>query len=364
VFSQEFNVVSPDQGPLRWVAGVYYQNDVVDIPQGGFDIGVPPGAVDLAIVYHTPKTTEAVFGQVTYDLTSTLQLEAGARYTHSSFTLDDDNVTLIGATPLPGLVLHASTNDDAVTGKVALNWRPDSANTLYAFVAEGHKQNGINTDPATPFGPEEVTDFEAGWKPTFFDGHLRAQLGGYYSIYRHFQLQFTQATQVNLIQNLNGDTTIYGVEAEAQAVFGPWSFDAGGSYEHSSLGATQITDPTTGNLVQLGGRPLPLAPAWTFNVGGQYAFALGNGATLTPDIDYSYVSSQWATPFQHFGEFLPGRNLVNAQLTYAQGPWKASLYSTNAFNLHYIVATNVGVPFGLRYPGSPREFGFRLERSF
>jgi iron complex outermembrane receptor protein len=362
VFSQELNVVSPDQGPLRWVGGLYYQSDVVDIPVGGFDIGVPPGALDLNISYHTPKTTEAVFGQVSYDLTSTLQLEAGARFTHSSFTLDDDNYfdNLLAT----GTVLHATTNDNAVTGKVALNWRPDSANTLYAFVAEGHKQNGINTDPATPFGPEAVTDFEAGWKPTFFDGHMRAQLGGYYSLYDHFQLQFTSANETNLIQNLAGTTTIYGVEAQSQAVFGPWSFDASGSYEHSSLGSAMIMDPSTGENVQLGGRKLPLAPEWTFSVGGQYAFALPNGATLTPDIDYSYVSSQWATPFERFGEFLPDRNLVNAELTYAQGPWKASLYSTNTFDLHYVAAVNVGAPYELRYPGAPREFGFRLERSF
>ncbi|HEY1753278.1 MAG TPA: TonB-dependent receptor [Caulobacteraceae bacterium] len=366
VISQEFNVVSPDQGPLRWVGGLYFQSDVVDIPQGGFDIGVPPGVVDIGITYHTPKTTDAVFGQVTYDLTPALQLEAGARFTHSTFKLTDSNQTFVLGALVANLPLQATTDDNAVTGKVALTWRPTPDNSFYAFAAEGHKQNGINTDPATPFGPEEVTDFEAGWKPTFADGHVRAQLGGYYSIYRHFQLQFTQGNQTNLIQNLQGDTIVYGLEAEAQARLGALSLEAGASYEHSRLGAALITDPnvTPPAPVQLGGRPLPLAPAWTFNVGGQYDIALPNGATLTPDLDYSYVSSQWATPFQHFGELLPARNLVNAQLTYAQGDWRATLYANNAFDQHYIVAVNVGVPFELRYPGNPRQFGFRIARRF
>ncbi|MGH6970683.1 MAG: TonB-dependent receptor, partial [Caulobacteraceae bacterium] len=196
VYSEEIDAVSPDKGPLRWVGGLYFQSDTVDIPAaGGFDIHLPP--LDINLAYHTPKTTEAVFGQITYDLTPTLQVEAGARYTHSTFTLDDDN--FVDNLPALGLFLHASTDDDAVTGKVALNWRPNRANTIYAFVAEGHKQNGINTDPATPFGAEEVTDFEAGWKPTFFEGHLRAQLGGYYSLYRHFQLQYLTPGQVSLI---------------------------------------------------------------------------------------------------------------------------------------------------------------------
>ncbi|MGH6987762.1 MAG: TonB-dependent receptor [Caulobacteraceae bacterium] len=365
IWSEELDAVSPDRGPFRWVGGLYFQSDVVDLPPGlGFDIHIPgaiPGVTDINLTYRTPKTTEAAFGQVSYDLTSRLQFELGARYTHSTFSLDDDN--FFNNSP-PGLILHASTSDDAVTGKAALTWRPSSENTLYAFVAEGHKQNGINTDPATPFGPEEVTDIEAGWKPTLFEGHLRAQLGVYYTLYRHFQLQYLTPAQVSLIQNVSGTTTIYGFEGEAQAVFGPLSFDAGLSYEHSSLGQATITDPNTGIPVALGGRALPLAPAWTANVGAEYVFPLGNGASLAPRVDYSHVSGQWSTPFQRFGEFLPDRNLVNAELAFADGPWSLTAYVTNAFDEHYIVATNAGVPFNLRYVGAPREYGLRLARRF
>ncbi|MGH6993101.1 MAG: TonB-dependent receptor [Caulobacteraceae bacterium] len=365
IWSEELDAISPNRGPFTWVGGLYFQSDVVNLPPGvGFDIHIPgavPGVADINLTYHTPKTTEAVFGQVGYDLTSQLQFELGARYTHSTFGLDDDN--FFNNSP-PGLILHASTSDDALTGKAALTWRPNSANTVYAFIAEGHKQNGINTDPATPFGSEEVTDIEAGWKPTLFDGHLRAQLGGYYSLYRHFQLQYLTPTQVSLIQNVSGTTTIYGFEGETQAVFGPLSFDAGLSYEHSSLGQATITDPSTGLPVALGGRALPLAPTWTANVGAQYAIPLGDGRRLTPRVDYSYVSSQWATPFQRLGEYLTARNLVNAELAFSDGPWTLTAYTTNAFNERYIVAVNAGVPFNLRYAGPPRQYGLRLARRF
>lgn len=365
IYSEELNLVSPDKGPLRWVAGLYFQSDTVDLPPGtGFDIGLPAGAFDINIIYHTPKTTEAVFGQVTYDLTPQLQVEGGARFTHSSFTLDDNN--FVNRNPAAGLLLHASADDNAATGKVALNYRPDPNNTLYVFVAEGHKQNGINTDPATPFGPEEVTDFEGGWKPVLFDGHVRAQLGLYYTLYRDFQLQFTSTNQTNLIQNVGGTTTAYGAEAESQAVFGNLALNGAVSYEHSRLGSALIVDPnaTPPAPVQIGGRSLPLAPQWTVNVGLQYAFQLGGDATLTPRIDYSYLSGQWSTPFQRFGEFLPSRGLANAELAYAVGKWKLTLYGTNITDRHYIIATNVGVPFGLRYAGEPAQYGVRVERRF
>ena len=367
VVSEELNLVSPDKGPLRWVAGLYYQSDVVDIPEGGFDIGLPAGGFDINLIYHTPKTTEAVFGQVSYDITSALQVELGGRYTYSTFGLDDlnyiDNDTALGATQ------HVKTTDGAPTGKLALTYKLDEANTLYAFVAEGHKQNGVNTNPmgaqtvSAPFGPEEATDFEAGWKHTFFDGHMRVQLGGFYTLYRDFQLQFQapgEAPGFSPIRNASGTTVIYGFEGEAQAVFGQLSFDVGLSYDHSQLGTVAAVDPVSGLPTNLGGRPLPLSPEWTFNIGGQYAFELPNNATLTPRIDYAYAASQWATPYEDTGDLLLARNLVNAELAYAQDRWRITLYGTNVLNLHYVLATNVG----LRYAGAPAQYGIRVERSF
>jgi|HubBroStandDraft_1064217.scaffolds.fasta_scaffold02988_7 iron complex outermembrane receptor protein len=372
IFSQEFNVVSPaGKGPLGFVAGVYYQHDYVSLLQGGgapgFDIGVPPGIVDLELNYRTPKTTQAVFGQVTYDITPALQLQLGGRWTHESFSLVDDSPTLIFGTVVADPIAAAKTSNQGPTGKIALTWKLDSNNALYAFVASGRKAAGLNTTPAgtqtvpAAFAPETVTDFEAGWKPTFFDGHLRAQFGGYYSLYKNFQLSFAvpSAPTNSFIQNLGGTTTLYGLEAEAQAVFGPLSGDATLSFEHTKLGSAAVLDPVSGLTDLLGGRPVPLAPAVTASFGLQYEFQL-MGGTLTPRVDYSYTDSQWGTPYQDLGDFLPSRNLVNAELAYKNGPYKITGYATNAFNLHYIIGTNIG----LRYAGNPAQYGIRIERRF
>ena len=42
------------------------------------------------------------------------------------------------------------------------------------------------------------------------------------------------------------------------------------------------------------------------------------GGVLTPRVDYSYTDGQWGTPYQDLGDFLPQRNLVNAELAYKQ----------------------------------------------
>ena len=143
-------------------------------------------------------------------------------------------------------------------------------------------------------------------------------------------------------------------------MFGPWSFNASGSYEHTSLGSAVVIDPATALPIQLGGRVTPLAPTWTFNFGAQYAFAFHNGGTLTPRVDVSYIDSQWATPYQDLGDFLPSRTLLNAEVAYAQGPYRLTVFATNALDTHYIIATNIG----LRYAGDPGQYGVRLERKF
>jgi iron complex outermembrane receptor protein len=374
IASEELNIVSPqNKGPFSWVGGLYYQHDYVSLLPGGgqpgFDIGVPHDTIDLELNYRTPKTTEAVFGQVSYDITPALQLQVGARYTDETFGLTDDSPTVfLGTVVLSDPIAVGHTSDSGPTGKVALTWKVDDANTLYAFVATGRKAAGINTTPAgtqtapAAFAPENVTDIEAGWKPTFFDGHLRAQFGGYYSLYRDFQLSFgtPSAPTMSFIRNLGGTTTLYGLEAEGQAVFGPWSFNASASYEHSSLGSGLVADPVSAAPVQLAGRVAPLAPTWTFNFGAQYEFVVGNGGTLTPRVDVSYISSQWATPYQDLGDFLPSHTLVNAEIAYAKGPYRLTAFATNAFDLHYIIATNIG----LRYAGNPAQYGIRVERHF
>jgi iron complex outermembrane receptor protein len=377
IYSQEFNLISPDQGPLRWVGGVYYQHDYVELVPGngstGFDIGVPRGTFDEDLHYATPKQTAAVFGQLSYDITPALQIQGGARYTYESFGLKDTMYDQAGGVTIPGTTFsyNANTNDSGVTGKVALNWTLNRDNFLYAFVATGRKAGGLNTEPyngnplsqPAPFAPETVTDYELGWKPTFADGHVRAQLDGYYSQYKNFQLQFASPGAPGAdapIRNSGGTTTLYGVEAELQAVFGPLSFDAGGSYEHSALGSFVVQDPNTGATLHLAGRPVPLAPEFTANIGAQYVYPLWNGATLTPRVDYSYTDSQWATPYEDFGDLLSARNLVNTSVAYDQGPYRVTIYATNATNLHYIIGTNIG----LRYAGAPGQFGIRLEGHF
>ena len=222
-----------------------------------------------------------------------------------------------------------------------------------------------------------MIDYELGWKSSFFQRRLVTQIGGYYNTYKRFQLDFIDpVTQVDQIKNAIGDSTLGGIEAQAQAVFGPWSANVNASWEHTELGRIDATDnrfnsaagacdassgPVNSTCQALGGRELPNAPEFTFNVGLQYTLKLPWGAQLIPRADYAYQSRQWATAFHAYPlDDLDPRNILKAQVAYVQGPWRATAYATNLNDEVYVVSTN----HSLVYPGNPRQYGVRLARTF
>ncbi len=380
LWSEEINLISPDEGPLTWVGGLYYSHDVMTFPKNtGFDIGEPHGGFDLTITGTNPKETKAVFGQVSYRLASGLELQVGARYT--DFTAIND---IVAAIPEFGVALpqNQSERDSKLTGKVALNWTIDADNFVYAFVATGHKGGGLNT-PTTlvlppVFKPEDVTDYEVGWKATTLDGHLRTQLGGYYNDYRNFQVSIGSPTSSaqSLELNITSPSKIYGLEGQAQAVFGALSFDLGVSLLHSELGtffavdprlaAAGACNPTSGPATavcrNINGNQQVYAPRFTFNIGAEYEFKLDGGASLTPRINFGHIAPQWATLFENpaLGDRLGARNLLSGQVAYQRGDWRLTAYGTNLTDQRYLSAVNAG----LRYVGPPRQYGLRLSKTF
>lgn len=385
IWSQEFNLLSPENQRLGWLVGLYYQHDdarfpVATFPYGEYLIGFPEGVLDISLFGDTPKETAAVFGQVSYDISDRLQVQLGARYAHSTSTNDEVYTTY----PQFGIVLlqDEPVEDEKVTGKLTLNWKLDDDNFVYGFVATGHKIGGLNAPnlyrPPRSFGPEDLVDYELGWKSTLLGGRLRTQLGAYYTVYQDFQVNIgdPEYPQIASIMNVGGDTILMGLEASAQAVFGPWAMDVAASLSSSELGEFYAADPRVGrtglcdaetgpaspNCSNLAGNSQSYAPEFTFNIGVQRTFDLGGGATLTPRVDYAHIGEAWTSIFANeaLGDRLEARNIVNALVTYARDDWRLSAFSTNLTDQTYIAAINAG----LRYAGPPRQYGLILTRLF
>jgi len=405
VYSEELNLISPDNKPITWVLGAYgqenyygwrppYQFYIAVGPRIGSDPTPNPSNFYQYTSYtfqgHTSNEDYAGFGQVEAKLGDGVSASLGARWTdtrsHNDVTIWDYGGSPYG-TPFNDVQTQQSS---ALTYKGALDWAVNDGDFLYGFVATGYTGGGLNTyitptsGPA-PFHSVTDTDYELGWKRTsWFDGHVRTELDAFYTDYDHFQVTLSDpSTPLTTYEvNLPKTTTIYGVEGETQASFGQFSVDATVGLLKSSIGNFWAIDPRYSALagganacnpssgsggtdpycVNIKGHPITYAPSFTYNFGAQYVFSLGGDNTLTPRISFAHVASQWASMFDNsaLGDHLGARNLLGAQLEYGFGDWSLSLYGTNLTNQQYVVSNNSG---GL-YAGDPRQFGIRLTKTF
>jgi len=410
-YVQEVNIISPDAGAFTYVLGAYAQRNKVDvnIAQGTGPQPAPsyPDAAPnfVNILIGNNKVLVGVFGQVKYKFTDKFSVEAGLRYSHYHI----DAVGGVYVAGIPGFVCTnvigkaylggygcnvapqtGRESDGRPTGKFALNYQADANNLIYAFVARGYKNGGINAPSPVNFTPETVWDYEAGWKSSFLNRHLRTQVGVFYNAYSGFQEDVTQAASGSSgVINVPGTSKIYGVEGSAQAKFGGLSVDGGFAYTHASLASITVIDreivPPSVNVPQCAnddfsntygpqkacynyayattpnGGPNLYSPKWTWNANVSYKFALGDANTLVPHATVSHVGSQWDYLTYHPGvDQIAAHTLVNAGITLNISGISIDAYGTNLSNKYYVAGRSGNNQFF----GAPREYGVRLSANF
>lgn len=377
-YSQEINIISPDSKPLNFILGGYYQHNDIDV------LLHFTGTAPFPIVVNpmNSKTTLGAFAQANYRLTDKLEIQAGARYSH--FYVDGTGGVYLGGPPSSAFLTIPQTGTEAdgrMTGKIALNFKPDADNMLYVFAARGYKPGGINP-PGGMFAPETVWDFEAGWKSSFLNRRVRTQIGVFYNKYNNFQMDvISPASGQNGVVNL-ANATIKGFEGQLQAKIAGFGLDAGVSYVDSQLSSVTVinkwqagaataqlpacTTTVTSNcfayeFITSSSGPNLLSPKWTWNAGLDYTYALGAGRSLVPRVNYSYIGSQWAyVTYLPQYDLINARHLVNASITLNWDNFKAELYGTNLTKEYFVTGQS-----GLNeFRVAPREFGVRLGAKF
>ena len=394
-YSQEFDIISPDTGRVTWLAGTsyFYRTTPVDYVQYPYGAVPEPGGLNGLTVLHigTHVHLFGAFGQVSWQIDPTLQLQVGLRYS-------DDGQTTSGTIFIPGpnlVISNAGQYSKSVpSGKIALNYTPVHGQNFYGFWARGFKDGGINNAVST-FNPEYIDDYELGWKGEFLDDHLRTQLGGYYTKYRNMQQQVLNPLGGgNSVINLTS-SKIEGIEFSSQARLGHWTANLGLSYNHSVLGSaraiaayetpaafnTNLPQCAAGQaagcndyspyVVSLNGDTDPYSPKYQGNLSLSYVFDLSGNSTLTPRVDYSYTGSQWASIFQNTNYYLlSARRLLDLYLNYGYKTWNVQLFMHNATNQTYIqgmgsAPTSAGGGAGAdAFWGDPRTFGVSIKTTF
>ena len=234
----------------------------------------------------------AVFGEAYYNVTDTLKLTAGLRFTvdKKDAPIHPSWIYISGSVGYPVLEVQEQEWREP-TGRLTLDWKPDLSFTdetlVYASYAHGHKAGGANppgfvrnyygsvgrvvsqrsvaesvTRPKT-FAPEFVDAFELGAKNTFMDGRATANLAAFYYDYKDYQI--SEIVDRSAF-NRNFDATVWGIELESD--WRPAENLRLGlkiGYEETSIGdherAVDLMDRTAGNPDWMVVRPFPTYPS-------------------------------------------------------------------------------------------------------
>ncbi|MCC7194677.1 MAG: TonB-dependent receptor, partial [Gemmatimonadaceae bacterium] len=376
----------PTGGRWSWILGGYFQRNEIDVRIFETAAGFPTD-----ILPQNRRTTTGWFAQSNLNLTERLELQTGARYSTYKVT-GRGNVLIGNGIPgfppggLPVADLAGSHDDDRVTGKVALNWRPTDRQLLYAFVAKGYKPGGFNS-AVSGFAPETVINYELGWKATAADNRVRWQLAAFYNDYSDFQFDVLEPTtgQPGIRNVANG--TIQGAEAQVEARFGGLRFDASAAYVDSKLdglGFVNVRQLPPGTLgaqcppgvpsmpplcfdygpfaMTTGGGPDLYSPKWTWNAGVEYRLPLAGGA-LTPRLNYSWIGSRYTyIGYSPLTDLLASYGLWSALLGWERDAWLVQAYGRNLADKDYV--SGQASASQNEFYGAPREYGLRIRYAF
>jgi len=320
----ELRAASMDNDFWNYMVGVYYRDQNTTTRFLANTARLDISGLGLATTGKLPfnRNDFAIFTYNTLNLTDTLQLEVGLRWTdYESYRRADiffDGLTYVpppleqfedqilagiaASFPIEGVPDDQdSSSEDAFTGSASLRWDWRDDVNLYASYNRGYRPGGISIVPSPdivflPNGvddllyDEETSDaFEVGFKSTLWgdrarlDGALYYQtFDGYLGFVRGVQVLNDLGEPVDLPGGLvfNGDANIWGVELEGQVLLSE-TWNAGGSLSYSKGEWDGASKPCNlrapGEVLgscSIDGEALGGEPEWSFSVNSEYYIPL------------------------------------------------------------------------------------------
>lgn len=407
---EEIRLTSKTDGPLKWLGGLFYERQtrrfIMNNPLTDFDALYAPivGIPDYSSVtndlsdqpnnpyygyIHTIDRQYAAYGQLSYDVTSKLELTAGLRYFnwHEDYYIysggyvgDGPSASATDPVGTP-LIVTASPAATGVTPRFAASYKLTDATNLYAEIAEGFRYGGVNqpvpvvycgadlaaqglTAAPASFGPDKLWSYTLGEKSKLDNDRVTLNVAAFFIKWRNTQTSVPLDCSYVYTQNI-GSVTSKGLELETAAKVTPYAtVSFNGSYNHSAAGSD------ISNLDAPEGTTSPYAPRFIGSITGDYRIPMGLNS-VDIDVNYSYKTSFNNSFNQSSSSFaqIPSTKLLNGAVAYDFGHFEVAVFGnnlTNARNIEHIQT----VPTGSLAPGNdvaydrPRTIGLRLRASF
>ena len=289
----------------------------------------------------------ALFGQATYEITDQLSLTGGLRYTWDDLEFVHIRAPGVNATnglPAtgPGVVANPAggtlasggngtntsrgeTTNGNLSGRAAIQFKPSEDIMLYGSYTRGYKGPAFNvffnhTAPnnAVPIDEELSDSFEIGVKSQFLDNRVQLNVAAFAVTYDGFQANNFIVVNGATISNLTNAGKVKSEGFEADLVVNPadgLNLRASAAYADARVKEFN-PNPTTGAPDARNGTVLPLAPKFTYTIGGDYTRELG-GVTLYLNTDYRHTSTQYSDLGQAASTRIDPYGIWNASLGFS-----------------------------------------------
>jgi iron complex outermembrane receptor protein len=415
-FTQEVRLSSDTEGPLSWVAGVFYSDIDRDYSQdlqvAGFEAltGIPtagPAAPRDSLYYSTVPYKQkqfAVFGEATYSVTERLDITAGLRWSDYK---EDRELTFDGIFAERTIAVPGETKADAWAPRVIIAYEATDDITFNAQASKGFRLGGIN-DPlnrplCTPadfatfdalseptFGNETVWNYEAGMKARLGGGAGSLTLAGFYADIKNLQATIDAGScSSRVIVNVPKAKSV-GFDAEfAYRLSDNFDVAASASYNDAKL-TSSVVDAAGAPIQGLAdGNRLPTVPKF------QTSFSVGYTREVSPGIDafanltaqhvgkrFTQISDQESNPrtvplFPNIGAGtasslvfpleLPSYEIINLRLGVRGEDWEAAAFVNNLGDERAWLSIDRERGLRARYgfqTNAPRTYGVTIRKSY
>ena len=353
----------------------------------GFPVPLPPGLLGSDLVFQTydDKDTEeiAVFGELTFRLSDSLRLTAGARWSETTIDFSADRNGFVNGGPaivmpptrsssrvVPKVLMELDVNEDLlVYGSAAKGFRVGGVNMPIpvAFCAQELADLGISNEDIATFDSDSLWNFELGMKSSWFDERLNLNVSA-------FNISWSDTLQTNrlacgfqYVAN-SGSAENKGVEIELEAA------PVEGLNISMGLGYTDAKITQGDALIgTVEGDRILQVPEVTFNAAAEYNFPLVSGWEGYVRGDYSYYDDSLSA--NNVSGTIPPRvrdsfELLNFRIgAFQAGSWDVALFVKNTTNDHANLSDNRSI--AAEKPGRPRivtnrprSFGLEIRKDF
>lgn len=349
---------------LRWVTGLYFEQEETNYDRFGSQFA----GSDFTNISENSSDTQAIFGQITLPLASSIELALGGRYQEIKKDIDLDyyltpvvggNVTL-GA---PTVELKTEKTWSKFLPKIALSYYFNDDWTAYTNISTGYMPGGFNiaanntNEANNSFEPQQSLNYEIGTKGRLLDDRMFLSAVMFYMDIEDIHAFSFSLTDMSFRTFNVEKARSYGLEIEMDFIVNEsWQLNAAlatvnAEYrsDHSDLFGTTIE---AGNNIER-------TPSYSVNIGGQYNHSSGVYGRVDL-VNYGKMYFDSANTLKE-----DGYTVVNLKTGYQADAWEVYAYVNNLTDSDYKT-------YGALYPyggpivnfGDPREFGIGAKYRF